>query len=681
MKFYKLLVYLFFTLTANFIYTQSIDLRIKYILEGPYVDNQMIGNLHKQGILPSEQPFNISPWNYNGNESWIFLPINNVIDWVLVDLVSFGNDTLNNSFELIDRKALLLRGDGQIVDVYGSDILTFQSPATGNPHLRIQHRNHLTVTSANPISEISPGLFEYDFTVDPNVFADGMSVQKQVSFGVWAAMSGDADINNQVNNSDKNDIWFIEKGTSGYLQADFNLDGWANEKDLIDKWNDNAGYGLAHRVSLLKVCAENPRYFCSGGQPVFLTGSHSWDNFQDIGDVSFNYNDYLNWLESLGHNFIRLWAWETPQGTGWAKDPDMLISPAPFKKDGTQFDLTQLNPEYFERLRQRLLAADEKGIYVSVMFFQGFSAEHDDEAWDYHPYNTGNNINGISSQQDEVHTNINPEIVNAQQMYMREVIDMVNYYEFTNVLYEIGNEIPHGTQIDIWLYDMIDYIHQYEFETYGVKRPVGMVFQYTNGTNQALFDSPADWISPGPDDGFDCVDPEDAPVSDGQKVIISDTDHFYYLKYHNGGNPNDVVWRSFTGGIQVIHMDNWGGGSNEPGRLHGGTGQNTYSIIRNNMGYARTLADQLDLISMIPHPEISSTGFCLASENELVAYLPSNVSSIILDLGNYSGSFIVKWLNTVDGEWQTDNNVAGGSSVSFTSPFPEYAVLVLSRVN
>ena len=130
MKFYKLLVYLFFTLTANFIYTQSIDLRIKYILEGPYVDNQMIGNLHKQGILPSEQPFNISPWNYNGNESWIFLPINNVIDWVLVDLVSFGNDTLNNSFELIDRKALLLRGDGQIVDVYGSDILTFQSPAT-----------------------------------------------------------------------------------------------------------------------------------------------------------------------------------------------------------------------------------------------------------------------------------------------------------------------------------------------------------------------------------------------------------------------------------------------------------------------------------------------------------------------------------------------------------------------
>ena len=38
-----------------------------------------------------------------------------------------------------------------------------------------------------------------------------------------------------------------------------------------------------------------------------------------------------------------------------------------------QFDLSQFDPNYFDRLRSRVLQARDRGIYVSVMLFNGWS--------------------------------------------------------------------------------------------------------------------------------------------------------------------------------------------------------------------------------------------------------------------------------------------------------------------
>ncbi len=677
----KIYLIFFFIVVVQSLNAQSVQLLVRVFLEGPFESGKMADELMKQNLLPQEQPYSGAPWNYNGAETWTVLPVSNVVDWVLVDLLAPAGDTTANSFSLLGRKAGLLLTNGYVINPQGGMFISFSVVPDPEMHLRIHHRNHLPVTSANPLLQTSANLYEYDFSTGAGQAIGGNSSQNLLTLGLWGMKAADGDANRQVDNKDKNDIWLNDSGNSGYLQGDYDLNGLVDENDILDKWSYNAGYGNVRMLGLLEVCPDNPRYFCDGGNPVFLTGSHIWDNLQDIGSTAFNYSEYLDWMVNLGHNFIRMWAWETPQGTDWAKDPDLSISPVPYKKVGPQFDVSQLNPQYFNRLHQRIQAADDKGIYVSIMLFQGFSAEHDPEAWQFHPFKAGNNINGIAVGQNEVHTNIYPAIVEAQRLYVREVIDMVNENNLTNVLYEIGNEIPHSTASDQWHYDMIDYIHQYEWDTYGVKRPVGMVFQYSNGANETLFNSPADWISPGPDDGFSCLNPDDAPISDGGKVIISDTDHFYYLQYSNFGHPHDLVWRSFTGGIQVIHMDNWGGGSNEPGRLHGGTGASTYDIIRQNMGYARQLAVDLDLLSMTPHPELSSTGFCLASNKELVVYLPETITSATVDLTNHSGQFNARWLDTIEGTWQQQNNISGGSTVPFSSPFGGYSVLVLQKIN
>jgi hypothetical protein len=68
----------------------------------------------------------------------------------------------------------------------------------------------------------------------------------------------------------------------------------------------------------LRVHSENPRYFMDGsGKAVFLTGSHTWANFQERGvegeTPNFDYEQYLDFMQLMGHNFIRMWRWEHAQ--------------------------------------------------------------------------------------------------------------------------------------------------------------------------------------------------------------------------------------------------------------------------------------------------------------------------------------------------------------------------------
>jgi hypothetical protein len=68
-----------------------------------------------------------------------------------------------------------------------------------------------------------------------------------------------------------------------------------------------------------------------------------------------------------------------------------------------KFDLEKFNPGYFDRLRSRVIAARDRGIYVGVMLFQGWSIYNHDygNPWPLHPFNQSNNINGINGDPDK----------------------------------------------------------------------------------------------------------------------------------------------------------------------------------------------------------------------------------------------------------------------------------------
>lgn len=183
----------------------------------------------------------------------------------------------------------------------------------------------------------------------------------------------------------------------------------------------------------------------------------------------------------------------------------------------------------------------------------------------------------------EIHSGRSPEITALQRAYVRHVVETVN--DFDNVLYEISNENHPGSTA--WQYDMIRFIQDQE-KTLPKQHPVGMTFQYKGGSNQTLYGSPADWISPNPDGGYRT----NPPAADGSKVILLDTDHLW-----GEGGDSRWVWQSFLRGHNPIYMDRIVELSPDPrGDIKDA------AAVRSAMSCIRRLAERLDLAHLTPHP-------------------------------------------------------------------------------
>lgn len=437
----------------------------------------------------------------------------------------------------------------------------------------------------------------------------------------------------------------------------------------------------------LRVAPGNPRYFTDNtGKAIYLTGSHTWSNFQDYGTgyppPAFDYETYLDFLSANNHNFFRLWSWEQAKWfIAWSED--VWVNPMPFERTGpgraldgkARFDLKSFNENYFKRMRQRIIKARQRGIYVSIMFFNGFSVDTKGDAsamshspWKGNPFNRDNNINGIdgdpnhSGSGTEIHTLLIPDVTKIQKAYVRKVIDTVN--DLDNVLYEICNEC--NSDSTDWQYYMTSYIKKYEAKK-PKQHPVGMTSEWPGGKNAELLSSPADWISPNNDSGDYLDNPKRA---DGKKVILSDTDHLC-------GTCADRswVWKSFLRGLNPILMDPY----NTPGPGYDPNDPSWVSV-RENLGYARTYAEKMNLAKALPKSNLSSTGYCLATLNkglyQYLVYLPSGGKATV-NLTAAVGNLSVEWLKPGTGKTLAGKPTTGGANRSFIAPFPGDAILYI----
>ena len=107
-----------------------------------------------------------------------------------------------------------------------------------------------------------------------------------------------------------------------------------------------------------------------------------------------------------------------------------------------RFDLDRFDDAYFDRLRERVIAAGDRGIYVAVMLFDGWGL-HLSTAPTHvegHPFHAKNNVNGvgIGSIVDLQVLPLDPRVQALQEAYIRKVIDTV--HDRPNVLWEVANE-------------------------------------------------------------------------------------------------------------------------------------------------------------------------------------------------------------------------------------------------
>jgi len=502
-----------------------------------------------------------------------------------------------------------------------------------------------------------------------------------------------------------------------------------NEAKAVPATNATASSGPA--AGPLVVSVTNPRYFTVAAsdvahrRAVYLTGSHVNNNFHDGSGPGADCSEtpepnefraYLGFLKERGHNFIRLWRWEQfrSQVAGGAFHFCMTPQPWPRTGPGTakdgklKFDLAKFDPAYFDRLRDYVISAGNRGIYVSVMLFEGFGLHLSlpPDNVEGHPFYAANNVNyiGIASINDYQVLPLDPRVQALQESYIREVIDTVQ--DLPNVLYEVANESSGGGSVDPgfleaiglseppdwgdstqWQYWVIDFLKQYEAQMGYARHPVGMTMQYPvrdqSKVNDVLFDSLADWISPG----FDDVDSPmqssrwstDPPANDGAKVIISDTDHYSPMK-------SDALWawKSFLRGHNPILYDlGIVSGVDPTDPSSGSPSFASLELARHAMGDTLRFAREMGLIAMEPRDDLSSTGYALANPGEEYLVLQPDETADPFAVRLETNTYSIRWHSVVSRVTKDAGKVEveDGGNTTFTAPFAETgpAVLHLKR--
>lgn len=464
---------------------------------------------------------------------------------------------------------------------------------------------------------------------------------------------------------------------------------------------DYSAQRIAPATGPLRVLASNPRYFTDGsGKAIFLTGSHTWANFAvDFGDSDppggIDYEGFLDFLVAHNHNFFRGWLWDVPFTAQGNNGGPFHYQPYAWLRTGTgmatdgkpKFDLTKFNQAYFDRLRSRVIAARDRGLYVSVMLFQGYALQFNRNPRDGFAFDGRNNINGLDAGPGHAaHTLEFPAVTTAQEDYVRKVIDTVN--DLDNVLYEIANEAgPYSTA---WQYHMINFIHRYE-RTKPKQHPVGMTLSFKGGTDEELFASPADWISPDYSKSYI----KDPPTADGRKVVVVDSDHCYgwrQLKKDGPAEHQAWAWKNFLRGNLTLFMDPYlakiagnNVGRNHPTGAHstepyyGITPDPYWETLRVAMGRTRIYAEKMDLASMTPRLELASTRYCLANPGlEYLVYKPAGAREFTVTV--VGGAYSFEWYDPTHGKVVNTGRLdASDSARSFAAPFGGDAVLYLKK--
>jgi hypothetical protein len=448
----------------------------------------------------------------------------------------------------------------------------------------------------------------------------------------------------------------------------------------------------------LVVSTSNSRYFevdatdQADRRLVYLSGSHVNNNFHDGAGPgrecpetpeTFDFAAYLDFLAERGHNFIRLWRWEQFRSRLFNADVHLCMSPQPWPRtgDGTaldgkpRFNLSRFDPAYFDRLRDRVEAAGQRGIYVSVMLFEGFglhlTAPPDNV--EGHPFHAANNVNGIgiASIRDYQVLPLAPGVRELQAAYIRKVVDTV--HDLPNVLYEVANEssgdtlesveFPDGTTLETpmgdstqWQYWVIDELTSYQQERGYDAHPIGMTMQFPvpdqTRVNEPLYASNADWISPG----FDEDTPtgtlpvsrwqEDPLANDGAKVILSDTDHYAPM-----GSHALWAWKTFLRGHHPVLYDlGIFGGIPPEDPSAGSPSFSSLEPARFAMGDTVRWAERIGLREMAPSGELASSGFALANPGVEYLVLQPDEDANGVEVELEAGTYHVEWFSLADRE-------------------------------
>jgi hypothetical protein len=223
----------------------------------------------------------------------------------------------------------------------------------------------------------------------------------------------------------------------------------------------------------LALHPENPHYFEFRDKPTILIGSG--EHYGAVLNLDFDYVVYLDELAEYGLNVTRTFTGIYREdktsfkihGNTLAPDSGRFICPwaqsnqPGYIYGGNKYDLTKWDNKYFERLKDFVSQAGQRGIVVELDMFSNF---YNDPQWRLSPVYHANNINGVGEVEDykEVLSLKHPEILAIQESMVRKIVHELQ--DFDNLYYEVCNEPYFGDTIALeeWEQHMTNVIAETE---------------------------------------------------------------------------------------------------------------------------------------------------------------------------------------------------------------------------
>ena len=213
----------------------------------------------------------------------------------------------------------------------------------------------------------------------------------------------------------------------------------------------------------LALHPENNRYFLYNDKPTVLVTSA--EHYGLLLNTDYDFEQYLDELSACGLNHSRVFNGTYREAVGSFKITNNPLAPtddafaAPWQRvekkhrDGSPiFDLTKWNPAYFNRLKEIVRAAADRGIVLELTLF---SPMYTPEIWDINPMNVRNNINKIGDcGSNQLFSGENEDLVKVQTDFAQKMV--AELLSFENVYIEICNEPYFGGVTDAWQRKVID---------------------------------------------------------------------------------------------------------------------------------------------------------------------------------------------------------------------------------
>ncbi len=215
---------------------------------------------------------------------------------------------------------------------------------------------------------------------------------------------------------------------------------------------------------------ENQHYFQWRGKPTVLVTSG--EHYGALLNLDIDYVKYFDQLQSHGLNHTRVFAGTYRENVGafgitenpLAPKPERYISPwarssePGYAAGGHKFDLTKWDSAWFERVKDLLQQASDRGIVVELTLF---CPMYNDKLWDICPMNAVNNVNGIGAMpSDEAFTLKHNNLLDIQLAATRKIVQELK--AFDNLYYEICNEPYFGGVTMAWQHRIVDEIVETE---------------------------------------------------------------------------------------------------------------------------------------------------------------------------------------------------------------------------